>query len=128
MKHLKVFENKQMKIVILSADDIYDHYGFTSFQKPFYTEQDAINWMINHCNNEQEKILNDNTTEEETKNEIRNMNLCDKQSCLGFFYTMAELEGHDELEPYISFSEDFINTVKINDDVKIKLQAKKYNI
>lgn len=128
MKHIKVFDNKQLEIVILNVTDIWDNYGFTSFQKPFYTEQDAINWMINDCNEAQDTILNNDNINKNTKSKIRNMNLCDKESCEGFYYTMAELEGHDELETYISIDKDFIDTEEINSDVKIKLKAKQYNI
>jgi len=43
MKHLKLFENKTQNIAMLSVTDMFDGFGFSSFQRAFFTRQDAKN-------------------------------------------------------------------------------------
>ena len=126
MKHLKLYENQQQNIVILNATDIFDGWTFTSFQKPFFTKQDAENYMINHCNHEQDNILNSN--EDEHIKKIGKIQIHTFKDCENFLYTCVELLGHDELETYISINENIINSVEIDKDVKLKLTSQKYNI
>lgn len=128
MKHLKLFENKQLNIVTLILNDIWDNHGFSSYTIPFFTNDDAINWMINHANKQQEIVLNNEHITQNIKDEVKQLKLFDRESCENFYYTMTNFEGDEEIETWIAIENGVINSVEIDKDVKLKMNANKYNI
>ena len=124
IKSFKIFENKSLKISMMTVYDMFEGYAFTTLSKPFFTKEDAINWLINKCNKEQEKILE----KEPHKKSIENIQIHNLQDCENFLWVCAELLGHDELEPSVHIFETTIESVELDPEVKRKIEAHKYNI
>jgi hypothetical protein len=136
MKHLRLFENRSQKIFIVRCDDIvFDAIELSSFTKTFFTKKDAENWFIVECNKIQDDIIDDDeddyTVEQKKKYDKYILN--NFKECQNFIYKvtgdyLSKYSDEDELEPYIEIYEDEILSVDIPDDIKIKWDAKKYNL
>jgi hypothetical protein len=130
MKYLRVFENANQTIWILNMDDVFEDEGyFSSFTKVFPNEESVINYIINYCNDIQEKILNSNNYTDNAKEKYGKILLYNYQNCEYFLFELSdEFDHSDELETFIHYYESEMKDVQIRDDIKIKLDARKYNL
>jgi len=129
MKFLKLYENVGKMVWVLHAENVIDGpRSFVSYEKVFETKQDAINYLINDCNDIQTDILNSNEYSEIVKKNYGHLILDDYVNCVNFIINLGEIFD-DETGCSLNIIETLLESnVQIKEEYKIKIEAKKFGL
>jgi len=130
MKHLKLYENKSDTVYLLECTDIFISSGhYSSFFKVFETRKDCENYVINICNEMQITLIESDEIDDKIKDKYVDDILNTEAKCKEFAYFIVDELTDGEIESSIRITETTIErNVKINDDVKLRLDSRKYNL
>lgn len=122
MRFLKQFENINNEVWILKFENVFESpNSFTSFIDVFSSEEDLDNYVIIYCNDVQDNLI----LNEDYEN-IDNYILDNYENCLEF---IEYLSPDDEYGHEIRKSKMIINSnIQLDDDLKAKLNSKKFNL
>jgi hypothetical protein len=136
MKYLnkyELFENYGKKLYLLTIQgwmfDDRGNFSWEDYISAFETIEDLENSFINEMNDVYDKMMVSDKTPDSLKDNYKDIILDTYQKCKTLFADFNEEIQYDESEwnLYISIIEPLKN-VKIRDDVKMKIDAKKYNL
>jgi uncharacterized protein (DUF608 family) len=109
---------------------LFDEVGYYySENKIFQTKRDCENYLINLCNDMQTKIMNSNDFTDDAKQKYGEYILNNREICEDFIYEIADEFADGNVRSEIEIREEMIEgNIEIRDDIKMKLDANKYNI
>jgi hypothetical protein len=136
MKHIKIYENAAGEVWTLSIKGLFaekslkHNYLITnSLFEIFSTRQDLNNYVINMMNDLYDVMMHDNDIIDDLKNNFKNISLETLEDCREFYNSL----NYNALEPEIESEFEInnitpIKNVKVREDVKLKIDARKYNL
>jgi len=132
MKHLKLYENISNEVWLLKMDGhYYSHHsnnmGWVTIHQLFETQKDLQNWLINEINHFHDRLMNDNDITNDIKNTFENINLSTFEDCREFYIAFNEEYSDDGVSFQVNPLE-VLKNIQIEDDIKIKINANKYNL
>lgn len=131
MKYLKMYENSNQSIWVLNAENIFESPGsFSSYIEIFDTRKSAENYLINVCNDIQINIMESNEDEyvDDIKDDFGGYILNDEKTCTQFLSDLCDQFSNGEFESGCYIFEKQIENAEIRKDIKIRIDAKKYNL
>jgi uncharacterized protein (DUF608 family) len=130
MKYLRTYENVGQSVWFFKGKGLFDEVGYYySENKIFQTEKDCINYLINLCNDVQTKIMNSNDFTDDAKQKYGAYILSNREKCEDFIYEIADEYTDGQVRSEIEIREEIIEgNIEIRNDIKMKLDANKYNI
>ena len=134
MKYLKLYENKKDTFYMLDIKGWFknewrNNINYDSDESFYKTKEDLENFTINLINKTYSHIMKSNEFTDDFKNTFQDIYLDTFEECNEFFIAFNE-DYCDNSEEYYLYSHKITPTtnIEIDEDIKMRIDARKYNL